>query len=87
MTYLEMLGPVGVKIAKVCFLWILRTLRPDVRIVLEQPAVSWMFKVDIFQEFLRSQRMSKTLTWMGYWGAPILKPTHLWSNMAFHGGR
>ena len=33
-----------------CFLHLVRILRPDVKIVIEQPSSSFMFKLDVFQE-------------------------------------
>ena len=72
--------------SEVIFLEALLSLRPDVLIIVEQHSQSFMFKTDVFQEFIARRGLRRTLTWMGYWGAPILKPTHLLSNMMCLGG-
>ena len=52
-----------------------------VRVIIEQPAQSWMFKLDIFEDLIQAMNLHKTLTWMGCFGLNIMKPTHLVSNM------
>ena len=70
---------------KVCFLHLVRTLRPDIKIVIEQPSSSFMLKLPVFQDLIRKMALTKHLTWMACFGASIWKPTHLLSNMLFPG--
>lgn len=73
------------RISQVIFLEVVSQIRPDVRVVVEQPAQSFMFKTDVFQHIISLMGLTRTLAWMGYWGAPILKPTHLLSNFGSRG--
>jgi len=65
---------------QVKWLEILLHLRPDVRVVVEQPAQSWMFKMPEFLRLFQQHNFRKVLTWMSFFNLPLPKPTHLMTN-------
>ena len=60
----------------------MKTWRPKVWLLVEQPASSWLFKQLSFQEVAPLWPLRKYLTNMGLFVADLLKPTHLYSNMS-----
>lgn len=57
--------------------------RPKLKLLLEQPVSSWMFKLPEFQPVIEKWGLKKYLTFMGVWGHDLWKPTHLLSNADF----
>ena len=56
--------------------------RPTARILIEQPTSSWMYKQTRMLEAISRWKVKKYLTYMGSWGAPLMKGTHLMSNFS-----
>ena len=67
--------------SKVLFLEILHALRPDVFIIVEQPANSFMFRLPEFARLIQALNMRRVSTCMGAFGMCLLKPTTLMSTM------
>lgn len=66
---------------QVTFLLLMAYFRPSLKVVIEQPKSSWMFKQSPVKEVLHRWNLHKHLTYLGFFGAPILKGTHLLSNI------
>ncbi|CAK9015012.1 unnamed protein product, partial [Durusdinium trenchii] len=52
----------------VVFLMLMKTFRPRLFVMVEQPASSWLFKQANFKEIIRTCNLRKTLTNMGLFG-------------------
>lgn len=50
--------------------------------MVEQPSSSWLPKQIHFLEVIARMKFTRVLVHLGVYGADILKPTHLYSNMA-----
>ena len=72
----------SVFLTEVTFLWIMRKYRPDLRILIEQPISSFMFKIPMVQRIWKVWGLKKILTYQGLFGGPMLKGTHLLTNMS-----
>ncbi|CAK9016280.1 unnamed protein product, partial [Durusdinium trenchii] len=66
----------------VTFLLLMNYFRPTARILIEQPTSSWMYKQTRMLEAISRWKVKKYLTYMGSWGAPLMKGTHLMSNFS-----
>lgn len=62
-------------------LLLLAFFRPKTWVLVEQPASSWLPKQLVFLEVRARLKLEKILTYLGLFGASILKPTHLWTNL------
>ena len=58
------------------------TFRADTRLVVEQPKGTWMFKRQVFQDLVSKFNLSTTLTYQGFFGADLLKPTYFLHNFS-----
>lgn len=67
---------------EVTFLLLMNYFRPTARILIEQPTSSWMYKQTRMLEAISRWKVKKYLTYMGSWGAPLMKGTHLMSNFS-----
>lgn len=67
--------------SQVVFLLLMKKYRPHLYVMVEQPTSSWMFKQECFLQAAAEWSLERYLTNMGLHGGPILKPTHLLSNM------
>mmetsp|Transcript_70551 Transcript_70551/g.155575 ORF Transcript_70551/g.155575 Transcript_70551/m.155575 type:complete len:307 (+) Transcript_70551:117-1037(+) len=56
--------------------------RPTLRIMVEQPMTSWLFKQEASKDFINIWDLKRYLTHLGIFGHDLLKSTHLYSNMA-----
>lgn len=59
----------------------MKELRPNIRVVVEQPSSSFMFKDPGFRKIAALWKMVKYMTHLGLWGHDLMKCTHLQSNM------
>lgn len=64
------------------FLLLMAYWRPNIRLCLEQPKSSWLFKQVCMREVIQRFNLVKTLTYQGDFGAPLLKGTHLMANFS-----
>jgi hypothetical protein len=55
----------------------------DITWTLEQPSSSLLNHFWPFQALVRNMDVYKVFFWMGWYGSPSAKPTHLWSNRAW----
>ena len=55
--------------------------RPDIKLVLEQPISSYMFKQVDFAAIISKLNLRKVLTYLGLYGHDLEKATHLWLNV------
>ncbi|CAK9013473.1 WD_REPEATS_REGION domain-containing protein [Durusdinium trenchii] len=56
--------------------------QPMTYLVIEQPKGSFMWKMDYFRAFFREfSAFACVLTYLGFWGLDLLKPTHLQTNL------
>ena len=62
-------------------LWLVKKYRSDIQILIEQPGSSFMFKIGPFRRVAAALGLKKVLTHQGLFGGPVLKATHLMSNM------
>ena len=69
------------KFCEVTFLLLVGYFRPTLKFIVEQPLSSWLFKQRCFQEIIARYNLKKYLTYQGAFGAPLLKGTHLMSDM------
>lgn len=60
---------------------LMKTFRPNVFIIVEQPVSSWLFKQKNFVDVAKKWSLCRHLTNMGLFGGDLLKPTHLMSNL------
>lgn len=56
--------------------------RPTLRIMVEQPMSSWLFKQEASKDFINMWDLKRYLTHLGMFGHDLIKSTHLFSNMA-----
>ena len=57
------------------------SFRPTVKVMIEQPMSSWLFKQRNMLEVLSRLRLQCNLTYLGFFGHELLKGTHLQSNL------
>ena len=68
-------------VSQVTFLLLMAFFRPSLKIMLEQPLSSWMFKQRAMLEVLYRWKLRRHLTYLGLFGCDLLKGVHLMSNL------
>lgn len=64
-----------------CIVTLLRTYKPKIFVMLEQPKGSTMFELPCFEDLVYNLGMSFLLTYFGFFGMSILKPTRFLTNL------
>ena len=64
------------------FLLLMHCFRRPIKIVMEQPVSSFLFKMPLMKEVVQTWAFLRVHTCLGLFGMDILKPTHLMTNLA-----
>ena len=79
-TYCVPLGKWACTFTQVTFLWLMKRFRPDIKLLVEQPTSSFMFKMPSMVAIANSWELERCLTHLGVFGHDLLKATHLLGN-------
>lgn len=72
--------PYQANVSKVCFLQLMWHFRRDIRLFIEQPSGSFMFKMPKMKNIISMWSLAKHTTHLGLFGHDLMKCTHILGN-------